>query len=111
MIRIGNADAQVADARRLRMWVSARDLAQLVRIGLTHPDVRHDVVYGVSDSPHPMFSNHRARALGYRPQDNAADHLAPGYLDHAAMDQPGSGRDFVGGAYAGHALTSLFDPV
>lgn len=109
VIRIGNADAQVADARRLRMWTSARDLGQLVRIGLEHPEVSHEVVYGVSESPAPLFHNRRARALGYRPQDNAEDNLAPGYLPYEDMDPATSGRDHVGGAYAGTKLVSLLD--
>ncbi|PPC78883.1 NAD(P)-dependent oxidoreductase [Pokkaliibacter plantistimulans] len=109
VIRIGNADPQVSDARRLRMWTSARDLAQLVRIGLEHPAVRHDIVYGVSESPQPLFHNQRARALGYQPQDNAADHLAAGYLSYEAMSASDSGRDYVGGAYAGTPLTSTLE--
>lgn len=107
VIRIGNADAQVADARRLRMWTSARDLGQLVRIGLEHPEVRNEVVYGVSESPDPLFHNRRARSLGYKPQDNAEDNLAPGYLPYEDMDPATSGRDHVGGAYAGAKLASV----
>ncbi|WP_024667946.1 NAD-dependent epimerase/dehydratase family protein [Pseudomonas syringae] len=107
VIRIGNADAQVADARRLRMWTSARDLAQLVSIGLEHPEIGHEIVYGVSDSPNPLFHNARARALGYRPQDNAQDNLSPSYLAYEAMDPDASGRDHVGGAYAGAQLVGL----
>lgn len=109
VIRIGNADAQVSDARRLRMWTSARDLGQLVRIGLEHPEVRNEIVYGVSESPNPLFHNRRARALGYRPQDNAEDNLAPGYLPYQDMDPESSGRDHVGGAYAGAKLVSVLD--
>jgi uronate dehydrogenase len=109
VIRIGNADAQVADARRLRMWTSARDLAQLVRIGLEHPQVRNEVVYGVSESPNPLFHNRRARSFGYKPQDNAEENLAPGYLPYDAMDPATSGRDHVGGAYAGAKLVSLVE--
>ena len=109
VIRIGNADAEVMDARRLRLWTSARDLAQLIRIGLEHPAVRHEVVYGVSDSPQPFFHNRRARALGYRPQDNAGDHRASGFLDYDAMGPQGSGRDYLGGAYAGAPLVSLWE--
>lgn len=109
VIRIGNADAQVADARRLRMWTSARDLGQLVRIGLEHPEIRHEVVYGVSKSPRPLFHNGRAKALGYLPQDNAEDHLAPGYLPYEDMDPAFSGRDYVGGTYASAKLVSLLD--
>ncbi|MEJ8825938.1 NAD(P)-dependent oxidoreductase [Variovorax humicola] len=107
VIRIGNADAQVSDARRLRIWVSTRDLAQLIRIGLDHPDVVNEIVYGVSDSPRPLFANKRARQLGYRPQDDAASFVAHAFLDHDAMDPLTSGRDHVGGAYAAAPLVSV----
>lgn len=107
IVRIGNADPKVSDARRLRMWTSARDLAQLLLIGLEHPEVRHEIVYGVSESPDPLFHNRRARALGYVPQDNAGDNLADNYLPYEAMAPEGSGRDHVGGAYAGVPLVSL----
>jgi uronate dehydrogenase len=110
VIRIGNADPKVSDARRLRLWTSARDLAQLTRIGLEHPDVRHEIVYGVSECPDALFTNARARALGYRPQDNAAEHLAADFLPYEAMDPIHSGRDHVGGSYAGALLTPLLEP-
>lgn len=111
VVRIGNADAKASDARRLRMWTSARDLAQLIRIGLEHNDVRHEIVYGVSESPNPLFHNRRARALGYQPMDNAEDHIADNYLNYDAMPAEGSGRDYVGGAYAGVALASVLESV
>ncbi|UOP10276.1 NAD-dependent epimerase/dehydratase family protein [Pseudomonas palleroniana] len=111
IVRIGNADPKVSDARRLRMWTSARDLAQLLLIGLEHPDVHQDIVYGVSESPNPLFHNRRARALGYTPQDNAGEHLAEHYLPYEAMAPEGSGRDHVGGAYAGVPLASVLERV
>ena len=107
VIRIGNADAQVSDARRLRIWVSIRDLSQLIRVGLEHPDVSNEIVYGVSSSPRPLFANTRARDLGYRPQDDARDFLAPDFLERDAMDPETSGRDHVGGAYAAASLASV----
>lgn len=109
VIRIGNADPLVNDARRLRLWVSARDLAQLVRIGLEHPQIAYEVLYGVSNSPLPFFINTRARELGYRPLDNASDFVAPGYLDYDAMGAHTSGRDFLGGAYAVSPLVSCLE--
>ena len=96
--RIGNADPEVADDRSLRMWTSARDLAELFAIGLTHPDVRFDVVYGVSECPEPLYRNERARELGYRPRDRARDHLAAGFVPYDAMPER-LGRAYVGGAY------------
>jgi uronate dehydrogenase len=110
VIRIGNADPQVSDARRLRLWTSARDLAQLTRIGLEHPQVKHEIVYGVSECPDALFTNARARALGYAPQDNAAEHLSPEFQPYESMDPARSGRDFVGGSYAGATLASLLEP-
>lgn len=111
IVRIGNVDPKVSDARRLRMWTSARDLAQLVRIGLENDQVRNEIVYGVSESPNPLFHNQRARSLGYVPKDNGKDYLADNYLSYEAMPADGSGRDYVGGAYAGAALTSLLEGV
>ncbi|MBW6455036.1 MAG: NAD-dependent epimerase/dehydratase family protein, partial [Trueperaceae bacterium] len=103
VVRIGNADPTVADDRALSLWVSARDLAALFTIGLTHPDVRFDVVYGVSRCPNPVFHDEVAVRLGYRPVDRAEDHLAPGFVPYEAMPER-LGRDFVGGAYAVVAL-------
>lgn len=109
VLRIGNADPQVSDARRLRLWTSARDLEQLVRIGLEHPAINFDVVYGVSDCPQAFFSNHHARALGYVPQDRAQDFLAPGFLSYESMDAHTSGRQFLGGAYAVSPLATCLE--
>lgn len=99
VIRIGNADPTVRDDRTLRMWVSARDLARLVTIGLRDPRIGYDVVYGVSECPEPLFQNTRAEELGYRPLDRAVEHLDPEFVPYQAMPDA-RGRDWVGGAYA-----------
>lgn len=99
VIRIGNADPLAPDARTARMWTSARDLAQLVRIGLEHPDIDYDIVYGVSNVAEPLFANRRARQLGYLALDRAEDNLATDFMSYEAMP-PDRGRDFVGGGYA-----------
>ena len=70
-IRIGFVNDQPVDQRRLSIWCSWRDLAQLVRIGLDHPQLRYAVVYGVSNNTRGFFDNQAAFALGYRPQDDA----------------------------------------
>jgi uronate dehydrogenase len=99
VVRIGNADPTVTDDRTLRLWVSARDLAQLFAIGFRHPDITFDVVYGVSHCPAPLFVDPVGQRLGFRPQDHAADHLDPHFVVYDAMPAR-LGRDFVGGAYA-----------
>lgn len=98
VVRIGNADPQVADDRALRLWVSARDLAQLFAIGISHEAIGFDVVYGVSSCPSAVFEDARAARLGYRPLDRAEDHLAPDFVPYETMPQR-LGRDYIGGAY------------
>lgn len=72
-MRIGNANRAPIDRRRLAIWVSPRDLAQLIAIGVDHPDIRFEVVYGISDNARAWFDNANAQRLGYRPQDRSED--------------------------------------
>jgi uronate dehydrogenase len=99
-IRIGYADARPIDRRRLSTWVSWRDLAQLVRIGITHPALRYAVVYGVSDNARGFWDNQAAFALGYTPQDRGEDHAAA-VLAATAPEPAGSvGTLVMGGPFA-----------
>ncbi|HYF60367.1 MAG TPA: NAD(P)-dependent oxidoreductase [Burkholderiaceae bacterium] len=96
-IRIGNvADAPV-DRRRLAIWLHPRDLMQLVRIGIEHPDVHCEIVYGASDNARAWWDNRRAHELGYRPRARAEDHAAA----VLARDEPADpvGDRFQGGAF------------
>ena len=70
-IRIGNVGERPVDRRRLAIWISPRDLVQLIRIGLEHPDIRHEVVYGMSDNQRAWWDNHNAVRLGYTPRDRS----------------------------------------
>ena len=103
VVRIGNADPEVVDARRKRIWISGRDLAQLVTIGLTHPSLRYEVVYGVSNCPAPIFSNDAAARLGYQPLDDAGAHHAPSFRSLAELT-PADGYSHVGGIFAADPL-------
>ena len=49
-LRIGNVGDKPLDKRRLSIWISPEDLAQLVRIGLEHPDLRFEIFYGASNN-------------------------------------------------------------
>jgi uronate dehydrogenase len=112
VIRIGNADAQVADGRRERLWISARDLVQLIEIGLRAQDLRYDIVYGVSRCANGIFPNDNAKRLGYQPQDWAHENRAPDFrpLSTLAVED---GPALVGGRFAAdplpHPLTRLRD--
>jgi len=70
-MRIGNVNHAPIDRRRLAIWISGRDMAQLVTIGIDHPDVRFEIVYGISDNARAWFDNRNAHRLGYRPQDRS----------------------------------------
>lgn len=96
-IRIGFALDRPVDARRLAIWSSWRDLAQLVRIGLDHPDLRYAVVYGVSANTRGFFDNSAAFRLGYHPQDNAEVFAATVLADAPAEDPALVGTHVMGG--------------
>ncbi len=70
-MRIGNVNPEPLDKRRLAIWISPRDMAQLVRIGIESPKVKFEIVYGVSGNRRSWYDNSNARRLGYRPQDDS----------------------------------------
>ena len=79
MMRIGNVGPRPIDKRRLSIWFSPRDLAQLVSIGIDHPGIKFEIVYGISGNKRAWYDNSNAYRLGYKPQDDsevyAADQL------------------------------------
>jgi uronate dehydrogenase len=70
-MRIGNVGARPIDKRRLSIWLSPRDLAQLVTIGIEHPGIRFEIVYGVSGNQRSWYDNSNAVRLGYRALDDS----------------------------------------
>lgn len=73
-MRIGNVNHAPIDRRRLAIWISGRDMAQLVTIGIEQPDLHFEIVYGISDNARAWFDNANAHRLGYRPQDRSETH-------------------------------------
>ena len=95
-MRIGNVNAVPIDKRRLSILFTPRDLAQLVTIGIEHPDIRFEIVYGISGNKRAWYDNSNAFRLGYKPRDDsetfAAETLArekPGGHPVAEMHQGG----------------------
>ena len=76
MMRIGNVNLRPIDKRRLSIWFSPRDLAQLVSIGIDHPDIKFEIVYGISRNTRAWYDNSNAFRLGYRPQDDSEVYAA-----------------------------------
>ena len=70
-MRIGNVGPLPLDKRRLSIWFSPRDLAQLVTIGIEHPAIHFEIVYGISRNKRAWYDNSNAFRLGYKPQDDS----------------------------------------
>jgi uronate dehydrogenase len=85
-MRIGNVAPRPVDKRRLAIWLSPRDLAQLVAIGIDHPGIRNEIVYGISGNQRAWFDNSNAHRLGYRPQDDSEGWAA----EVLANEKPGA---------------------
>jgi uronate dehydrogenase len=71
MMRIGNVGPKPLDKRRLSIWFSPRDLAQLVSIGIDKPGIKFEIVYGISRNKRAWYDNSNAYRLGYQPQDDS----------------------------------------
>jgi uronate dehydrogenase len=95
MIRIGNVNPRPIDKRRLSIWLSPRDLAQLVSIGIDHPDIKFEIVYGISRNTRAWYDNSNAFRLGYRPEDDSEVYAA----EVLAREKPS--RDAVAEAHQG----------
>ena len=109
-IRIGNCnlDNRPLDKRRLSIWVSWRDLAQLARIGLEHPEISFNVVYGISGNKRAWYDNSEAFRLGYNPQDDSERYAAEILAREPAADPDDVGERMMGGSFC--ALDYEGDP-
>ncbi len=98
-IRIGNIAERPADHRRLSIWQHPEDLAQLIEIGLEHPEIHHAIVYGASHNERAWWDNGTARALGYEPKHSAEDHAEFAMAEQAKVGPNAIGDLFQGGTF------------
>ena len=103
MMRLGNVGTAPIDKRRLSIWLSPRDLAQLVSIGIDHPDIKFEIVYGISRNTRAWYDNANAYRLGYRPQDDSE----PYATEVLAREKPS--RDVIAETYQGGAFCTAED--
>jgi uronate dehydrogenase len=86
-----------AEARQLLTWISHRDMVQLARRCIDHPNYHFVTVYGVSNNLRSRWDNTNVKFLGYRPEDDsevfAAEILALGVKENEIAAQ------FHGGFY------------
>jgi uronate dehydrogenase len=100
LMRIGNVNEKPIDKRRLSIVFTPRDLAQLVSIGIDHPGIRFEIVYGVSGNKRSWYDNSNAYRLGYKPQDDS-EIYAKEVLAREPKGHP------VGDLYQGGAFTHV----
>ena len=72
-LRIGAYRDRPSDLRQLAVWISPRDMVELVRCGIEAPGFGYATVYGVSANTRKFWDNSTAAFLGYTPKDNAED--------------------------------------
>ena len=104
--RIGNFGERPIDKRRLSIWISPRDYTQLVRIGLEHPDIRYEIVYGVSNNRRSWYDNSNAQRLGYRPQDDSEPYAAEVLSAEAGQPVDPIAEFYQGGTFCAAEYTA-----
>ena len=97
--RIGNFGVRPIDSRRLSIWISPRDYTQLVRIGLEHPDIRFEIVYGVSGNKRSWYDHSNAYRLGYKPEDDSEPYAAEILAREANQPKDPVAERYQGGTF------------
>jgi uronate dehydrogenase len=98
-LRIGNVGDAPLDKRRLSIWIKPEDVAQLIRIGLEHPDLHYEIFYGASYNERTWWDNSAAYAYGYRPTGCAEDYREPALAAQAKLAPDPVGDFFQGGTF------------
>jgi uronate dehydrogenase len=98
-IRIGNFGDAPVDVRRLAIWISPEDLAQLVRIGLEHPDLRYEIFFGASHNDRAWWDNEAAYRYGYRPTGIAENFAATALAAQRQLAPDPIGDWYQGGPF------------
>lgn len=101
-LRIGAFRPKPSDIRHLSVWISPRDMVELIRCSIEAPLLHYVVAYGMSANTRSIWDNREAAVLGYRPVDNAEDH-ATEVLAHGTPELEGA-KPFHGGWYCAWGL-------
>jgi uronate dehydrogenase len=108
-IRIGNFNDTPIDERRLSIWIMPEDLVQLIRIGLEHPDLHYEVVYGTSDNVRGWWDNETAYRLGYRPTGASERWSAAALAAQARLPSDPVGDQLQGGTFCSAEFSGDLD--
>ena len=96
-LRIGAYRPEPSDPRHLSVWVSPRDMIELVRCCIEAADFTYVTVWGVSANTRSFWDNGEAAILGYAPCDNA-EGWAEAILE-TAPPEDAAAAPFQGGWY------------
>jgi len=96
-LRIGAYRPEPSDLRQLAVWVSPRDMVELVRCCIEAPDFSYVTAWGVSANTRSFWDNREAEIVGYVPHDNAED-WAERILASSPSEEPAA-APFQGGWY------------
>ena len=99
-LRIGSAFPEPTTLRHLSTWLSPADTVDLVDAALRAPSPGFSVVWGVSDNTRRWWDLTAARALGYRPVDDAERFADALVAAHGEPDLTDPVHARVGGEYA-----------
>jgi uronate dehydrogenase len=70
-LRIGAFRPVPTERRHLAVWISPRDMVELIRCCVEAGDFHYCVAYGVSANDRSFWDNREAAILNYAPRDNA----------------------------------------
>jgi uronate dehydrogenase len=98
-LRIGKFADRPLSHHFLSIWLKPEDLVQLCRIGLDHPDIHFEILYGVSHNERSWWDNSRAYDLGYRPTGRAEDFRGEAMAEQAKLKPDPVGEFYQGGRY------------
>jgi len=106
-VRIGSCFDRPPGERGLGTWLSPNDSVRLVDALLRAPSFGFALLYGISANTRAWWDLEPARALGYRPQDDAEVFAEQILAEHAVLAPDDPDRRYVGGRMA---VTSAHHP-
>ena len=98
-LRIGQFRPKPTNVRMLSLWISPRDMVQLVQRSLDAPGVHFEIVYGISGNSRAWYDNPGAERIGFRPLDDAEAYAAEVMTAAAGAPEPALERAFQGGPF------------
>jgi uronate dehydrogenase len=100
-LRIGSWVPEPTTPRHLATWLSPADGVRLIHAALTAPDVDFAIAYGISANTRGWWDLSTARALGYRPTDDAERYAARIIAEHGEPDPADPELALLGGDFTG----------